>query len=205
VACAALATIGAHAQQQTTTQSQTSPQQQNQPSATTSHAVTFSGCVYEAADEPNVFAFQREPGVNGASSPAVSTTGSAAAGTATTTAGGGATATGTSGTTSTTTSGAASQTGTSGTPGTANSKAAGWYRLSSSAVQDLKQYAGRAVRISGTVVSPRDENGADLVIHDIGPNTITVTTVDLTPAPELKIQSVTPEQGSCKQQQNSTR
>ena len=85
-------------------------------------------------------------------------------------------------------------------PGTAGvTKTRGWYRLSKNAVQDLRQFTGRPVSLKGTVIPGRDVDGAEVVIHEILPDKVEVTTFDLWPAPELKINTITAAQGSCNQ------
>ncbi len=45
----------------------------------------------------------------------------------------------------------------------------------------------------------KDEKGADVVFHHIEPGKVTVTALDLKPAPQLQIQSITAAQGQCSQ------
>jgi hypothetical protein len=179
------AAVAQQSQQQE--QQQKQPQQQQQPEqneqqkpsgAPQAQSMTFTGCVYQATDQPTMFALQRAEGMTGTSgtSSSGSTAGSSGAGA------------GTAGSTS----GSASS-----TAGTREQGA--WYRLSPSATQDLKQYVGQMVRISGSVTPGRDEKGADVVIHRIEPERVTVTAVDLKPAPQLQIQSITQAQGECSQ------
>jgi hypothetical protein len=186
IAVGIAATVGAAAaaqqpQQQPQSQQQQQSQQQKPSASKQGQSMTLTGCVYQTTDQPTNFALQRTDAISGPS----------AAGTS-----------GSSGASSGTTPGATS--GTSGTTGAAGSAAGArdqgaWYRLSSSATQDLKQYVGRAVRISGTVIPGKDEKGADVVVHHIEPGKVTVTALDLKPAPQLQIQSITQAQGQCTQ------
>lgn len=205
----AAATVGAQTQgagQNTTPPSgqQPSTQQSNQTQQTNrtqqNQNVTFTGCVYQVSDQPNVFALQRisdqmTTGTSGQSGAAAS---SGASGT--TTAGSPGSSSGTSAASGRTSSGTSTGTaGTSGSTSAMNQKdLGGWYRLSGT--QDLKQYAGRAVRITGSVTPGKDEKGADIIIHRIEPQRVTVTSVDLKPAPQLMVQSVTQAQGTCSAQ-----
>jgi hypothetical protein len=87
-----------------------------------------------------------------------------------------------------------------GEPGTAGvTKTRGWYRLSTNAVQDLRQFTGRRVSLKGTVIPGRDVDGAEVVIHEIVPDEVEVRAFDLRPAPELKIDTISAAQGSCNQ------
>jgi hypothetical protein len=45
----------------------------------------------------------------------------------------------------------------------------------------------------------RDVDGAEVVIHEILPDEVEVRALDLRPAPELKIGTITAAQGSCNQ------
>jgi hypothetical protein len=157
-------------------QQQPQPSAQSQPSSNAA-PVTFNGCVYRVADQPTMFALERTADAD---------------------------------TTGTQTSGATRQpgapaaggaVGTSGTlPADARSDVAAgtWYRLSSTASDNLADHVG-PVRITGTVAPGRDEKGADVVVHRIDGNKVTVTAVDLKPAPQLTIQSITHVEGQCRQ------
>jgi hypothetical protein len=183
----------ASAQQQTQPaqpQSQSQQQQQQQQKSMQGQSVTLTGCVYQPTDQPTNFALQRTDGMSGSSAASggtnqTSNTGSSAA---------------SSGATSGT-SGAAGTSGTSASGGAGREQGA-WYRLSASATQDLKEYVGKAVRISGTVIPGKDEKGADVIVHHIEPGKVTVTALDLKPAPQLQIQSITSAQGQCSQGSN---
>jgi len=56
-----------------------------------------------------------------------------------------------------------------------------WYRLPEQGAQDVKQNAGKAVRVTGTLTPGKDEKGADIVIHRIEPSKTVVTAMDLKP------------------------
>lgn len=189
--CATLLAAGGTlvAQTPTTGQQQKTPQQQTggqQPSQSQSRSASMTGCVFQLSDDPSMYALNviNEP-----------------------------TATGTSGQSGTTqnrsdTAGTTGKTGATGTAGATGGAAAGttnasqqnlagtWYRLSGSQ-SDLKQYVGKAVRVSGNLVPGKDEKGADVVIHRIEPQKLTVTALDLRPAPHLSVQSITQAQGQC--------
>ena len=67
------------------------------------------------------------------------------------------------------------------------------YRLEDPGTLNLKQHAGKRVEIMGAVTPARDEKGADIVMgraENIGIDTLTVTTIDLKPAPRLDVTSV---------------
>jgi hypothetical protein len=69
--------------------------------------------------------------------------------------------------------------------------------LTASASEDLKRYVGQRVRINGQLTPGRDPKGNDVVIHRITPEKTVVTTIDLQPAPQLSISSISPLEGSC--------
>jgi hypothetical protein len=131
--------------------------------AASSHSIALTGCVYQASDDPRLFAFQRiSTGSYGSASSAIGTFG--------------------------------------GGPVTAGvTKTSGWYRLSTNAAQDLRQFTGRRVTLKGTVIPGRDVDGGEVVIHEVLPDEVDVRAFDLRPAPELKIDTITAAQGSCNQ------
>ncbi|HUK34789.1 MAG TPA: hypothetical protein VLV86_12790, partial [Vicinamibacterales bacterium] len=176
--CTAGAAVAASAGQSSSQSQSTAAQSQ---SSGQQHSVTLSGCVYQTSDQPDVFALERTP--------------QASAGTVTGTSGVGSASTSTSNSSSSS-SGASSA--------DAGGRRSGWYRLSSTGTQQLSQYVGKAVRVDGTVRTPQEQNGGEVVVHEIRPNQVTITTIDLKPAPELRIQSITPTQGDCSRQ-SSTR
>ena len=180
VGIAGILGVAAAAQQQSQQpQQQQQQSQQQKPSASAQgQQVTLTGCVYQATDQPTTFALQRMDNMSGSS--ASGTSGSTA---------------GSSGATSGAASGAS---GTTGAAAGAREQGA-WYRLSPSGTEDVKQYVGRPVRISGTVTPGKDEKGADVVVHRIEPGKVTITTLDLKPAPQLQIQSIAAAQGQCSQ------
>ncbi|HEU4520920.1 MAG TPA: hypothetical protein VFT12_02890 [Thermoanaerobaculia bacterium] len=66
------------------------------------------------------------------------------------------------------------------------------YRLEDKGAK-LKGHTGQRVEVTGTVTPAKDEKGADIIMtrsENIGVNTVTVTTVDLKPAPRLDVTSV---------------
>jgi hypothetical protein len=172
--CAGTASLALAAAQTPQSQPQTAqspPAQQTQQSQTQRRSVSLTGCVYQASDQPTLFALRgtgdqtqktaqgnQPQGQTGQGQSAEGQTGAA---------------TGTTGTTG----------GTKGTEGA-------WYRLTPEGTQDLKQYTGQAVRVSGTLVPGKDPKGADVVIHRIEPQKTVVTAIDLQPAPQLRIQSI---------------
>jgi hypothetical protein len=103
------------------------------------------------------------------------------------------------------TTGTAEKPGTTGTPGTSPGATASsapgartdgaWYRLMGDA--KLKEHVGQRVRITGTVTPGKDEKGADIVIHRIQPDRVSVTSIDLKPAPQLSIQTISEIAGEC--------
>lgn len=175
--CTVAASVAVYTAQNSSQSQSTTTQNQR---AGQTHPVMLTGCVYQASDQPEVFALERTPRASG-------------------------TATGTSGTSaqSTTNNGSSSSSGTSSSANT-TARRSGWFRLTSSAAQQLSQYVGKAVRVNGTVRTPQEETGGEVIVHDVRPNQVTVTAIDLRPAPELKIQSITPAQGDCSTQ-TSTR
>ena len=173
---AAAASIGAgaiHAQDQQAPAGQAQPAQQQ---ASAAEAVTFNGCIYRASDEASAFALERTADAD--------TTGTQA---------------------STATRGAASAIpGAVGTSGTAPADprmnvAGSWYRLTNPGSENLSDFVGKAVRVTGSVAPGRDDKGTDVVIHRFEPNKTTVTVMDLKPAPQLTVQSITPVEGQCRQ------
>jgi hypothetical protein len=179
--------------QQPAQQGQEQQQERQQTPQAKGQMVTFTGCVYQASDEPTMFALRSMSEQSQAGASAAGQTGAGAAGRPETG------ATGTAG---------ASSAGTAGTAGAGAGARAGaaaqgadgaWYRLSGSAAQDLKQYVGQGVRVSGTIMPGRDEKGADVVVHQIQPDKVTVTALDLKPAPQFQIQSITKTQADCAQ------
>ena len=148
-----------------TLQQNATPSPSTLSNAASSHSITLTGCVYQASDDPRLFAFQRiSTGSYGSASSTIGTFG--------------------------------------GGPGTAGvTKTRGWYRLSTNADQDLRQFTGRRVSLKGTVIPGRDVDGGEVVTHEILPDRVgvEVTAFDLRPAPELKIDTITAAQGSCNQ------
>jgi hypothetical protein len=172
--CAGSAAVALSAAPSTTAQQQ-SPQQPNQQQPMKQNegkSATLTGCVYQASDQPAMFALRRT--ADGASSSSAEAGASQKQPSSQSTA------------------------GTSGTTGasSADQKADGaWYRLSPKGAEDLKQYAGRAVRVTGTIVPGKDPKGADIIIHRIDPSKTVVTAIDLKPAPQLQIESIAPMSG----------
>jgi hypothetical protein len=184
-------------QEQEQPRSQGDPQQrqeqQEQPrTAQQAQSATLAGCVYRAADQPTMFALRSmEAGASGAS-------------TRSDEGGQGEIVRGRAG------EGTAGAVGTAGTNDEAQKAGMhGWYRLSSDAAENLEQYVGEAVRVTGTVVPGRDEK-ADVVIHRISPDKVSITALDLRPAPQFRIQTIVsvegqecdPAQGESQRQQS---
>lgn len=187
-------------------QGQTQQGQQGQAGQQKGRTVTLTGCVYQASDQPAMYAL-RDMGTAGGSERMGSATGQPGTGQTTQGQTGqgqttqGQTAQGqarTSGTQSGTGT-AGTQAGTTGTAATSGGAQAGggWYRLAPGAQQDLKEFRGKRVEISGTVTPGRDEKGADIVIHRIEPDRTTVTAIDLKPAPQLSINTIRAAGGTC--------
>jgi hypothetical protein len=151
-------------------------QQQPQPSRNAA-PVTFNGCVYRVSDQPTMFALERTADAD--------TTGTQTSGAATRQP-----------------APAAGAVGTAGTlPADARSNAVvgTWYRLSSPPSENLADHVGQPVRITGSVVPGRDDKGSEVVVHRIEGNKVTVTAVELKPAPQLTIQSISHVEGQCRQ------
>lgn len=79
-------------------------------------------------------------------------------------------------------------TGTAGTAGK-------WpvYRIEDPGTPALEPHVGKRVEISGTMTPAKDEKGADIVTwrgETIGVDTMTITAIDLKPAPRLDVKSV---------------
>ena len=167
------------AQSSSQSQSNTTPNQpstsQNQ-TTTQSQTVTLTGCVYQASDSPDAYALERVPGASSS------------------------TTSGTSSSTSPTSSSSAT-TSNSGAASTSSSatgrRRTGWFRLSSAGAQKLSEFVGQEVQVMGTVRTPQEQSGGEVVVHEVRPNQVTVTTIDLRPAPELRIQSIRSIQGTC--------
>lgn len=73
------------------------------------------------------------------------------------------------------------------------------YRLEDKG-QNLKQHVGQRVEVTGTVTPAKDEKEADIVMsrrENIGVDTVTVTTIDLKPAPRLDVTSARKVSGEC--------
>lgn len=73
------------------------------------------------------------------------------------------------------------------------------YRLEDKG-QNLKGHVGQRVEVTGNVTPAKDEKGADIVMsrtENIGIDTVTVTTIDLKPAPRLDVTSVKKVPGEC--------
>lgn len=89
---------------------------------------------------------------------------------------------------------AAKPTGTTGAKATAP-----LYRLEDKG-HTLKGHIGQRVEVTGTATPAKDEKGADIVMsrrENIGLDTITVTTIDLKPAPRLDVSRVRKVAGEC--------
>lgn len=131
------------------------------------NALTLTGCVYQLSDDPTLFALRRMDGT--------SVSASASAGSAD-----------------------RSVAGAIGTTGVAAGAEAGaWYRLGPDAQRDLSRYVGQRVEVNGRLTPGRDERGADVVVHRIEPDRVTVTALDLQPAPQLSISTIVPATGTC--------
>jgi len=185
-----LSVIGAAAQ---TSQSQSGQQQQQQrqqtaPSQPLQNVVTFTGCVYQPSDDPTLYAIRRMDMEKGTSSGSSSSTSSQRTSPGTSQSSQSNSSDRTDGARTSSSSGAAS--GHGRTEGA-------WYRLTSGAAQDLKPYVGQRVRVNGQLTPGRDTQGNDIVIHQITPEKTVVTAIDLKPAPQLSIASITPLGGSC--------
>ena len=152
---------------------QQKPSTPAQPAAV-GQSITMTGCVYQTSDQPTTFALRRMADAPGSAQSGVGTAGAAGASAA-----GGAT-TGAAGT---------------ATAGASRSDEGAWYRLMGDA--KLKEHVGERVRVNGTVTPGKDEKGADVVIHRFQPDKLTVTTIDLAPAPQLRIQTITEMSGEC--------
>lgn len=159
-------------------------------------SITVSGCVYQLTDQPTTFALRGMDGQGTAQSGTSATTGTSGRPNPSGTTGTSGTA-GTPGTSGTGTTGTPSGSGMAGSGSEANMDGA-WYRLMGDA--KLKEHTGQRVRISGSVTPGKDDKGADIVIHRIQPNKVTVTSIDLKPAPQLNIQSITQIAGQCPKQ-----
>jgi hypothetical protein len=176
--CASTASFAVAAEHSQTPQSQPQkPQsQESQQSQMQKQTVSLTGCVFQASDQPTLFALQRtndtKAGQTAQAGTSQERTEKGQSGAATGTAG---------------TSGA----GMAGMKGAEGA----WYRLTLEGTRDLKQYKGQAVRVSGTLVPGKDSKGADVVIHRIEPEKTVVTAIDLQPAPQLRIQSISPLAG----------
>lgn len=88
----------------------------------------------------------------------------------------------------------AKPTGTTGSAATAP-----LYRLEDKG-QKLKGHVGQRIEVTGTVTPAKDEKGADIIMsrrENIGVDTLTVTTVDLKPAPRLDVTSARKVSGEC--------
>lgn len=190
IACAATVSTALAAQSggQTgsSTDRQTSGAQSSQSTeqrVSTGQQMTLTGCVRQTSDQPSTFALQQTgSGANSADKEQMDRNKSNDA--ATGTSGGSSTASGATGR-----SGSASASGSnSGVP---------WYRLASKSAQQLSEYVNKPVRIVGTVAPGKDEKGADIMVHRIEPKMVSVTAIDLKPAPQLTIQSISPGQGTC--------
>lgn len=175
------------------------PQQPHQSQEQTdpkSQSVTLTGCVYQATDQPPLFALrtmgERNSEIAGAAGPPAPRDGHA----------------GTAGVAGV--PGAADSpsprdghVGAAGTTGDARAGAphapnVAWYRLASQPGEDLKQYAGRAVRVTGTLAPGAGGQGADLGPDRVQMVGAQVTASDLEPAPQVQIQSIGPADGECK-------
>jgi hypothetical protein len=169
-------------QEQEQPRSQGDPQQQQQQqeqprTAQQAQSATLAGCVYRASDQPTMFALRSmEADASGAS-------------TRSDEGGQGEIVRGRAG------EGTAGAVGTTGANETQKAGMHGWYRLSSDAAENLEQYVGEAVRVTGTVVPGRDEKGADVVVHRISPDKVSITALDLRPAPQFRIQTIVPVEG----------
>jgi hypothetical protein len=192
LACAAgLGVTSAAAQTAQSTppaQSNTQQNQQNQSSGSNEpkalqNVVSMSGCVYQTSDQPTLFAIKRmDHDSTSASSAQTSTTDRQS-------------------TTSSDTNSTSRSTNSTDThatqPGSTGSTEGAWYRLTQNATQNLKQYVGQRVQVNGQLTPGRDTKGNDIVIHRITPDKTVVTAIDLQPAPQLSISSITPLSGTC--------
>ena len=127
----------------------------------------LTGCVYRTSDQPATFALMRMEG--SAAAQAAPATGDAGR----------------------------ANPAPAGTSGASAGSAGAWYRLSPADQSDLSRYVGQRVRIMGTVTPGRDASGADVLIHRIEPRRTTITAIDIQPAPQLAIGSITPMSGAC--------
>ena len=193
VGAAAFGVMSAAAQTPQSTQpgqSKAPPQQQEQRQqdkpTPLSNVVTMTECVHQTSDQPTVFAIRRldhadtsagrsQPGSREGSQSQSSTEGKPS-----------------------------ERAADAGKAGSDKSAAAdthetegAWYRLTANASQNLKQHVGQRVRVNGQLTPGRDERGHDVVIHRITPEKTVVTAIDLKPAPQLSIASITALSGSC--------
>jgi len=172
-------------------QAPANPASPSQANGNASQTITINGCVYKSPDDA-MFALERTPDAD-----ATGTQPSAARPADQANVRG---ATGTSGTTTLSPGGAAG-TGTTG-PAPAT-----WYRLASGPAAGFGEFAGKAVRIRGTVAatsadSPRGAgNSSQAGTRSIEPAQIpdgVPAGVDLKTAPQLIVQDITAVEGQCR-------
>jgi hypothetical protein len=155
-----------------------SPPQQSRPSQVQKPFTSVTGCVHQAVDQPTLFALQRigdgsaEPTPQGGQPQGQTGQGQAAEGQA------------------------GKATGTAGSPGAESRSEVAWYRLLPEGTLDLKQYKGLAVQVTGSLVPGKDGKGAEGVVHRIPSAKGAVTANELAPAPQLRIQSISPLAGA---------
>jgi hypothetical protein len=129
--------------------------------------ITIRGCVHQIADQPGRFALRGIQSAESASADVPVGSVGRAPGSAAATA------------------------GAAGEPVTA------WYQLGEQSEQNLERHVGQHVEVTGELMPGRDERGADVVIHRLQPDRLTVTAVDLRPAPLLEIHSISPGTAPC--------
>lgn len=179
--------------QQQQEQQKQQPTQKPQSQMAQQKQIMLTGCVYQATDQPTMFALQRttqdhpgekdKPGMHAEGKPEMSGKPETA---------------GKPGSTGQPTTGETEAMARQGEPRTGRGGEIGaWYQLSSDASKDLEQYVGKAVRVNGMLEPGKDEKGVDIVIHRVTRHATAVTAIDLKPAPRLKIQDITPTEGKC--------
>jgi hypothetical protein len=146
--------------------------------------VTFTGCVYQPSDDPTVYAIRRMDMDKGSSSSASSSTSADR------------TSSNTSQTNSSSRTGGSSSSSAGTTSSDQRRTEGAWHRLTPSVAQDLKPYVGQRVRVNGQLTPGRDPQGNDVIIQITQEKTV-VTAIDLKPAPQLSIASITPLGGTC--------
>jgi hypothetical protein len=158
-------------------QSSSLPRQQSRPGQDPKQVTSLTGCVHQASDQPTLFALQRigdgtaQPTPQGGQPQGQTGQGQAAEGQGT-------------------------ATGTAGSSPAVSENEGTWYRLLPEGTQDLKQYTGQVVHVTGTLVPGKDAKGGDVLVHPIDQHRGTVTAIDLVPAPQVRIQSISPLAGA---------